>query len=202
MEDRLRCFLIERVNENTVLEPCDDEDCPDDAHEHTTFDARRADTGEIVAAGIDYLSSNMPPGAMWFADIHSSEADYRPSGPRDWGDRNDEQLRTLRALAEERPDYYTDVDPDTGLPARKPTGFFFSGPHLKLMTPGGLWVIDSRASNCGLPWDYEHRCWVRRGEPPDVSVTKDGPTCAAGAGSIQAGDYHGFLVAGYLQPNQ
>lgn len=41
------------------------------------------------------------------------------------------------------------------------------------------------------------RCWVRHGEPPIVTVNKDGLTCAAGAGSIGIGGgeryYHGFL---------
>lgn len=76
---------------------------------------------------------------------------------------------------------------------------FFSGEHLCVMTPGGVWNIDSRASNCGLPDDREHRCWPRRGRPPLVTVDKSfGPTCSAGAGSIQVGAYHGFLRDGKL----
>lgn len=60
--------------------------------------------------------------------------------------------------------------------------------------PGGAdWIIDGRATNCALPDDTEHRYWVRHGEPPRLTVDKNGLTCAAGAGSIQAGDYHGFL---------
>lgn len=61
---------------------------------------------------------------------------------------------------------------------------------------GGEWCIDSRASNCTLPGDMEHRCWIRHGEPPLITVDKEGLTCAAGAGSIQAGSYHGFLRDG------
>jgi hypothetical protein len=84
---------------------------------------------------------------------------------------------------------------------------------------GRLWGIDSRASNCdskcktcGGPYsahykgqDYHcktfvesrpHKCWVRHGEPPMLTVDKNGLTCGAGAGSIQAGDYHGFLRNG------
>jgi hypothetical protein len=74
-------------------------------------------------------------------------------------------------------------------------------PPLHVHTPGGDWNIDSRASNCTLPKDRTHRCWVRTGEPPNVNVSKGGPgahTCGAGAGSIRAGDYHGFLRNGYL----
>lgn len=72
---------------------------------------------------------------------------------------------------------------------------------LCVMTPVGEWVIDSRASNCTIPDDYNqerHHCWVAHGTVPDITVDKNGQTCAAGAGSIQAGNYHGFLRGGYL----
>jgi hypothetical protein len=65
---------------------------------------------------------------------------------------------------------------------------------------GSEWMIDGRASNCTLPTDTSHRCWVRHGEPPIVTVDKQGLTCAAGAGSIQSGNYHGFLISGEFQP--
>lgn len=78
--------------------------------------------------------------------------------------------------------------------------YWRKGPDGRCLTvkcPGGHdWTIDGRASNCTLPDDDEHRCWVRHGEPPRITVDKNGPTCAAGAGSIQAGDYHGFLRDG------
>lgn len=77
------------------------------------------------------------------------------------------------------------------------------GPHnLMVKTPGGEWAIDSQASNCTLKEDYKqekHHCWVRTGTPPNVTVGKDGPTCSAGAGSIQCGSYHGFLRNGWLE---
>lgn len=63
---------------------------------------------------------------------------------------------------------------------------------------GNDWIIDSRANNCTLPADDNHRCWVRHGEPPNITVDKNGLTCAAGAGSIQSGNYHGFLRNGEL----
>ena len=65
---------------------------------------------------------------------------------------------------------------------------------------GHEWTIDSRATNCTMPDDNEHRCWVRHGEPPNITVDKNGLTCAAGAGSILAGDYHGFLRDGVFTP--
>lgn len=60
------------------------------------------------------------------------------------------------------------------------------------------WHIDGRASNCTMPEDSVHRCWVRHGEPPNLTVDKNGVTCAAGAGSIQTADWHGFLRDGFL----
>lgn len=89
---------------------------------------------------------------------------------------------------------------------------------------GRSWNIDSRASNCDSPCaschvaynnhrntgaksptgqscehykeSRPHKCWIRHGEPPNLTVDKQGVTCGAGAGSIQAGDYHGFLRNG------
>lgn len=73
------------------------------------------------------------------------------------------------------------------------------GRSLTCVLPNGHhWHIDSRANNCGRPDDDEHRCWVRHGEPPAIHVDKNGNTCPAGAGSIQSGDWHGFLHHGVL----
>jgi hypothetical protein len=71
-------------------------------------------------------------------------------------------------------------------------------PPLMCKTPGGDWCIDGRASNCTMKEDRTHRCWIRHGIPPNIHVDKNGFTCAAGAGSIQAGNYHGFLQNGVL----
>ncbi len=75
--------------------------------------------------------------------------------------------------------------------------------NLVVKTPGGDWQIDSQANNCGMSDDgrqEKHHCWIRHGIPPDVTVDKEGgPTCSAGAGSIQYGSYHGFLRNGYLE---
>lgn len=76
----------------------------------------------------------------------------------------------------------------------------WKGPDGRCLTvkcpDGGEWTIDGRASNCTMPDDGEHRCWVRHGEPPLITVDKNGLTCNAGGGSIQTGSYHGFLRAG------
>lgn len=65
-------------------------------------------------------------------------------------------------------------------------------------TPGGDWYIDSRASNCTMKDDNTHKCWCRHGEAPNFTVDKNCTTCAAGAGSISIGKYHGFLRGGFL----
>jgi hypothetical protein len=41
-----------------------------------------------------------------------------------------------------------------------------------------------------------HKCWIRHGKAPLITVDKNGVTCGAGTGSIAAGDYHGFLRNG------
>lgn len=65
---------------------------------------------------------------------------------------------------------------------------------------GHDWTVDSRARNCTMPDDDVHHCWVRHGDPREcrVTVDKDGVTCAAGAGSIQTPNWHGFLRGGLL----
>jgi hypothetical protein len=75
------------------------------------------------------------------------------------------------------------------------------GPHCHGILPNGHdWDIDGRASNCTLPKDRRHRCWVRTGSPEagTLHVDKGGrpgdpPTCSAGAGSIAAPGWHGHL---------
>ncbi len=79
----------------------------------------------------------------------------------------------------------------------------FVGPDghcLVVKTPGGEWMVDSVAKNCTKPGDLDHKCWVRHGTVPNITVDKVGNTCAAGAGSIIAGHYHGFLRNGMLVP--
>ena len=73
------------------------------------------------------------------------------------------------------------------------------GHCLIVVLPDGFhWDVDGRASNCGNPQDKEHKCWVRHGIPPTVTVDKNGNTCNAGGGSIGTPNWHGFLRNGYL----
>lgn len=71
-------------------------------------------------------------------------------------------------------------------------------PHLCVEVPDGFWDVDSRCANCTLPDDRLHRCWVRHGVPPDITVDKNGLTCGAGGGSVQMRSWHGFLRNGEL----
>jgi len=87
---------------------------------------------------------------------------------------------------------------------RTPPCFYVGadGRCLVVKIPGGhQWMIDSRARNCTLPDDNEHKCWIRHGRPEDgtLHVDKAGHTCAAGAGSIDAPGWHGFLHHGVLK---
>lgn len=71
---------------------------------------------------------------------------------------------------------------------------------------GGDWMIDSIASNCTLRDDDTHRCWMRHGTPPEITVNKQpvAPfthTCDAGGGSIGTANYHGFLTNGSFTKN-
>jgi hypothetical protein len=94
------------------------------------------------------------------------------------------------------------------------------GRSLVVRTPGGDWCPDDRASNCDSPCancrvPYKqhaaqgcgsycdsqpaHKCWVRHGEAPNVTVDKNGHTCGAGGGSYEANGWHGFLQNGQLR---
>lgn len=77
------------------------------------------------------------------------------------------------------------------------------GRHLYVMTPGGMWGIDGSAANCTRPTERkQHHCWVRHGEPPNVTIDKNGETCGCGCSiGVPYPDmkYHGFLRNGYLE---
>lgn len=75
------------------------------------------------------------------------------------------------------------------------------GKHIEVITPDGhYWDACGRASNCDMTEEGTHRCWVVHGTPPMITADKNGHTCHAGAGSIQAPQWHGFLTNGELNP--
>ena len=72
-------------------------------------------------------------------------------------------------------------------------------PHLQIVLPnGGIWDSDSRASNCTKKEDKIHRCWIKHGDITNLTIDKNGNTCAAGAGSIMSGKFHGFIRNGRI----
>ncbi len=94
------------------------------------------------------------------------------------------------------------------------------GLNLMCKMPGDHhWNIDGCASNCDSPCarchvprhacqckypngyvdSRPHKCWVRHGTPPNLTVDKNGITCGAGAGSILVPGWHGYLRNGILQ---
>lgn len=194
------CFLVEARNHRKVHVPCTDPECDCGGHDEELFDVVRVDNDKTLAEAVYAFYEAGPKalstGAMWYVQMEESN---RPSDPQDWGHLSEDEKEKIKIRASETPHIYRwGVDEETGMPNRAPSFTFTDGPHLCVMTPGGRWNIDSRASNCGLPYDLEHRCWVRHGEPPNVTVDKNGLTCTAGGGSIQAGPYHGFLRDGSL----
>lgn len=198
-----RCFFVEKVNQRTTIilgSPC-----PDHQHcwktqdrEQTTFDARRTDTGQIIATDTTYFG-NLPPGAMYWQTFIKSSWPF-PRFADDWEPIGPDVVQVRKSFAEHPNSYLQGAcEKDPTLPKRTPSYIFANGPHLIVICPnGGTWNVDSRASNCTMPYDYEHRCWIRHGIPPNVTVDKNGNTCQAGAGSIKCGDYHGFLRNGVL----
>lgn len=73
------------------------------------------------------------------------------------------------------------------------------GEHINVRLPNGeAFSLSVRASNCGLPDDRTHRCWVLDGPLDELTASKRGETCPAGAGSILYGSWHGFLRDGLL----
>jgi hypothetical protein len=74
------------------------------------------------------------------------------------------------------------------------------GKALMCKLPGNHdWHIDGPSTNC--PWKDSHpthKCWVRHGVPPMLTVDKSGDTCPVGAGSIAIPGWHGFLRNGEL----
>lgn len=71
-----------------------------------------------------------------------------------------------------------------------------------IVLPNGVeWNIRSRANNCARKDDTTHRCWCITGSIEEGNLNSDAKncdTCSAGAGSIQGGNFHGYLRNGYI----
>lgn len=86
---------------------------------------------------------------------------------------------------------------------RTKVGNLWRGPDdhcliVKCPPNGHEWTVDGRCSNCTKPTDDLHKCWIRHGTPPNITVDKNGNTCSAGAGSILVPGWHGYLRNGEL----
>lgn len=142
------------------------------SYDYQMSEWKRHDTGELFFCD----SWDLPIGAMYFWecwDIHRDDAGNEIARYKGTGQWNNDDGRHLIVQ----------------VPGKDADGNF---------TKGRRWDVDNRCSNCTLPDDRTHRCWVRSGTPPQVDVAKNGYTCSAGAGSILTEDWHGFLRNGKL----
>ena len=196
---KIRCFLIEptgksriwwRRYSDSLKSPC-------------RMTNKGYCNGMVLAGdvdGTDHVCRSMAageeePGAQWPTHCERCGREFTPEDAKQVF-----CLDLYREVGTEGP-IFTMRDAPAGamwfadwLSARGP-----DGRNLVVMTPGGEWMVDGRASNCTMPQDREHRCWVRHGAAPQITVDKNGKTCAAGAGSIIVGNYHGFLRNGFLE---
>jgi len=200
MGSRIACFFIEPTDRRSkVLRRftySSDRKCPRSTCGHGGHDAS-FHVGEVSKATEvwDCISTDSDPafprdGPRWPAKCRCGysfrpEDNWQIMAPRIYV-RSDNGQDTLLDDAGPGALYYADYYLDDR--------FYPAGPDGHVLccnTPGGLWIIDSRASNCTMPGDNEHRCWVRQGDPKDptgkrggrpFTVGKDGLTCEAGAG--------------------
>jgi hypothetical protein len=94
------------------------------------------------------------------------------------------------------PDHSTTINEyGEGKPGPRRSHIGQDGLALVVKVPGTEVMPDEKASNCTLPQDGEHKCWVRHGDArkDECHVDKIGLTCAAGAGSFVTRDWHGFI---------
>ena len=176
----IQCFLVEKTGRvRTTHIACKEKGCNCGGRDECVGEWRRLDTGETFFGD----SYDLPAGAMrWVEcwDIHRDKSGNeiaRYKGIGEWDNDDGRHLIVqLPGCPTDNPDHY--------------------------MTH--RWDIDSRCSNCGSPDDRLHRCWIRTGVPPNITVGKGGNTCNAGAGSIRlswgkAGEYHAMLENGVLR---
>lgn len=181
------CFLIELVGEQQEVGVMWDGQCGS-----TNLHCTRRRVGDITAVGELAMPDSLAPD--W------SDATCDHCGSR-VGDAELRRFASLRRVWST--DDGTTNHPGATYLAKHDHACFnwdnCDGWHLHVVLPNGHpWDVDGRASNCDRRDDRTHRCWVRDGIPPNVTAGKGGNTCSAGAGSILAGDYHGFLRSGVL----
>lgn len=185
MYDAVECFLIERTGRRVKRGTYD---CPN-GHEHVL---REDELGPgVEAEDWSYGDLTWPDRCPTCGEALEMDADGSPSSSfivtsHEFRRPDTGQVGNLSSF---------------GPGAMWDDEFGPKGPDGRSMTvvlPNRhTWHIDSEASNCTRKGE-PHQCWVRHGEPPKLHVDKQGDTCAAGGGSIVAGDYHGHLHHGVL----
>lgn len=162
---------------------------PDDAWQvFTDHIYRRTDTGELMGL------RDAPPGAMYFATWWEGDSGNVGS---------DGKSLCVRLPTPSRHDWAVDSRcsncdspcANCGAPyhAHGATDWYCTAAE-KERARGDDWTGQYKRYLDARP----HKCWVRHGTPPRVTVDKDGLTCGAGAGSIAVPGYHGHLQNGYL----
>lgn len=176
----IQCFGIEKTGnekQETKTEWCEQCKCN---HTDTTnyVEWKRLDTNETYWARSCY---DHPLGAMYFQeyiDVHYDSkgenivAQYKGNGQ--WNNDDGNHLIVV-------------------VPCK------WNGSDGQVYDSKHFWDVDSRGSNCDMKQDRLHRCWVRHGTIPNITVDKNGVTCGAGAGSILVEGWHGFLRNGILE---
>ena len=193
MDNGIRCFLVnptEYIDIYNRRYKSSSDDCPDHGYHHAKVFRERAKAKDVLE-----LLRPDPAEDCWGL---SCSCGYK------FTDKDVYQLfKEIVYTDSEGTEYHL-----RGLP---PGAMYYaewmegsprcSGPDGKalfVVTPGGVWSPDSRAKNCTKPNDNDHKCWIRHGSPPHVTVDKNGVTCGAGGGSIGQKNYHGFLRNGFL----
>lgn len=218
--DRVKCFLLEELDlERVEVEIREGGECPKRKGGGHFAVARLAE-GKVDEHRnlIDFDKRELWPAACACGFAFTEKAYRSGSYPRVYRRVDTGALMTTDeapAGAIWRSTWYEENYPEY----RGPDGRTYIA-----KCPGGSqWVIDSRANNCtspckhcGQPYfahhrrkehpkaceKYEdarpHKCWVRAGVAPLLSVTKGKPgeSCKAGAGSILTSNYHGHLRNG------
>lgn len=191
----VRCFMIEPtgivVPYAMIHEDGQHPDHEDVLNHHATVyftpEPEVLDERGAMANGVDWDSIDWPTHCD-MCDHEFTEASWKSSGTkRKWTRPDTGQI--FDSPREAGPGAMWDAH---WMPSKGPDGLC-----LVVLLPNGVdWMVDGRANNCTRPDDSEHQCWVRHGEPPNITVDKNGNTCQAGAGSIASGTYHGFLRDG------
>lgn len=202
MADAIKCFFVRKTGKVDLFRrrfvySTKGKPCPSGGYHNAMQFMERRDAEWMEHDGRKYLNDIE-------ADKNTGDWNFKCSCGYQFSDEDEYQIFQQQVYADENGKEYHLRDIPVG-------GMYYldhlegekkycgpDGKSLCVMTPDGEWLIDSRAKNCTMPNDKEHKCWVRHGIPPNITVDKNGRTCGAGAGSFMRKTWHGFLRGGYL----